>query len=136
MYTTSALPSSTPMDLSGRPTVASASEAQKNTMDNVLDGDKHQGKAGVYKGNATGPAGGIFKTNKSGGKVAEKRADTTDADVEARKRSAQILAEVMAEQEAEEAAAKAAAEAESAAAQEAEPEPEAAAEPEESGGDE
>lgn len=31
VFETSALPKSTPMDLSGRPTVASASEAQKNT---------------------------------------------------------------------------------------------------------
>jgi hypothetical protein len=45
VYTTSALPATTPMDLAGRPTVASASEAQKNTKDNVLDVDKFKGKA-------------------------------------------------------------------------------------------
>lgn len=119
------------MDLSGRPTVASASEAQKNTKDNVLDVDKHKGKAGTYKGPSTGPAGGVFKPNKGGTKIKEKPSETEE-EAAARKRSAEILAEVMAEQEAEEAARRAAEE--SAAIQEGaevdEPEPEAEAEPE------
>jgi len=41
-YVTSALPKTTPVDLSGRPMVAPPSEAQKNTTDNVNAMDKWQ----------------------------------------------------------------------------------------------
>lgn len=65
VYETSALPSSTPMDLAGRPTVASASEVKKNTKDNVLDTDKFKNKAGVYKEGSSAPKS-TFKMTRPG----------------------------------------------------------------------
>eukprot|EP00730_Choanoeca_flexa_P002981 TRINITY_DN11251_c0_g1_i3.p1 TRINITY_DN11251_c0_g1~~TRINITY_DN11251_c0_g1_i3.p1 ORF type:complete len:543 (+),score=197.74 TRINITY_DN11251_c0_g1_i3:85-1713(+) len=44
-YVTSALPATTPVDLSGRKMVANASDARKNTKDTILDTDKFKGKA-------------------------------------------------------------------------------------------
>merc|ERR1740117_2199762 len=68
VYITSALPASTPVDLGGRPMVASASEAQKNTSDGVNNTDKWSGKADVYKGESPGKAGGVFAVDKPGTK--------------------------------------------------------------------
>lgn len=92
VYTTSALPSATPMDLSGRPTVASASEAQKNTMDNVLDTDKFKGKANVYKGDAAAPGG------------TKKKRSLTEAQKQALAAARKASQDILAEKDAEDAA--------------------------------
>ena len=68
VYVTSALPASTPVDLGGRPMVASASEAQKNTADSVNNTGKWSGKADVYTGGSTSKSGAVFAVDKPGTK--------------------------------------------------------------------
>eukprot|EP00040_Diaphanoeca_grandis_P005517 m.33180 g.33180 ORF g.33180 m.33180 type:complete len:461 (+) comp16771_c1_seq1:103-1485(+) len=64
LYNTSALSRTTPVDLGGRPMVASASEAKKNTKDNVLDTDKFKGKSS----SGSKQSALVFKTSKPGSK--------------------------------------------------------------------
>eukprot|EP00051_Salpingoeca_urceolata_P016190 m.213811 g.213811 ORF g.213811 m.213811 type:complete len:417 (-) comp18613_c0_seq2:428-1678(-) len=58
VYVTSALPNTTPVDLSGRPMVAPPSEAKKNTKDSVVDTKKYAGKGSAAVSGVK--AGGVF----------------------------------------------------------------------------
>eukprot|EP01147_Barroeca_monosierra_P000843 gene843-4115_t len=52
VYVKSALPSTTPVDLSGRKTVAPPTEARRNIRDSVLDTEKFRGRVSTYSENS------------------------------------------------------------------------------------